>query len=145
MRDSHKTVSMHRPQPLKWKESRSRFEPRSLCLPAYHLTARPNRRAVHTPLKSDTGTDEGAQALTLKNWDPHPPPPRPPHTPSASTMSQTIATWLQKLFCLFLFCCCLQSSFRHKVQWSSLFFLPGFSYLEPTPCFCPSFCLCQFF
>ena len=33
----------------------------------------------------------------------------------------------------------------NKVQWSALFLLPGSSYLEPTPCFCPSFCLCQFF
>ena len=32
------------------------------------------------------------------------------------------------------------------VQWSaSLFLLPGSSYLEPTPCFCPSFYLCHFF
>ena len=27
--------SVHRPQPFKWKESRSRFEPRPLCLSAY--------------------------------------------------------------------------------------------------------------
>ena len=33
----------------------------------------------------------------------------------------------------------------NKIQWSALFLLPGSSYLEPTPCFCPSFCLCQFF
>ena len=32
----------------------------------------------------------------------------------------------------------------NKVQWSALFLLPGSSYLEPTPCFCPSFYLCQF-
>ena len=25
--------------------------------------------------------------------------------------------------------------FPHKVQWSALFLLPGFKYLEPTPCF----------
>ena len=31
---SHKTVSMYRPQLLKKKESLSGFEPRSLCLPA---------------------------------------------------------------------------------------------------------------
>ena len=30
----HKTVLIHRPQLLKRKESRSGFEPRSLCLPA---------------------------------------------------------------------------------------------------------------
>ena len=35
--------SVHRPQFWKRKESRSRFEPRSLCLPAYRLTVRPNR------------------------------------------------------------------------------------------------------
>ena len=35
--------SAHRPQFWKRKESRSRFEPRSLCLPAYRLTAGPNR------------------------------------------------------------------------------------------------------
>ena len=35
--------SVHTPQPLKWKESWSRLEPRSLCLLAYHLTTRPNR------------------------------------------------------------------------------------------------------
>ena len=35
--------NVHRPQPLKRKESQSRFEPRSLSLPAYRLTARPNR------------------------------------------------------------------------------------------------------
>ena len=33
----------------------------------------------------------------------------------------------------------------HKVQWSSLFLLPGSSYLEPTPNFCSSCCLCRFF
>ena len=33
----------------------------------------------------------------------------------------------------------------NKIQWSALFLLPGSSYLEPTPCFCPSFCLCQLF
>ena len=27
----------------------------------------------------------------------------------------------------------------NKVQWSALFLLPGSSYLEPTPCFCPPF------
>ena len=31
---TNKTVSMHRPQLLKRKESRSGFEPRSFCLPA---------------------------------------------------------------------------------------------------------------
>ena len=31
----------------------------------------------------------------------------------------------------------------NKVLWSALFLLPGSSYLEPTPCFCPPFCLCQ--
>ena len=31
------------------------------------------------------------------------------------------------------------------VQWSALFLLPGSNYLEPTPCFCPSFNLCHFF
>ena len=35
--------SVHRPQLLNGKESRSGFEPRSLCLPAYRFTARPNR------------------------------------------------------------------------------------------------------
>ena len=35
--------SVHRPQLSKRKESRSGFEPRSLCLPAWRLTARPNR------------------------------------------------------------------------------------------------------
>ena len=35
--------SVHRPQLLKGKEKRSRLEPRSFCLPAKRLTARPNR------------------------------------------------------------------------------------------------------
>ena len=30
-----------------------------------------------------------------------------------------------------------------KVLWSELFLLPGCSYLEPTPCFCPPFYVCQ--
>ena len=34
---------------------------------------------------------------------------------------------------------------NNKVQWSALFLLPGSSYLEPTPCFCPPFYLCQLF
>ena len=41
-----KTVSqdsVHKPQLLKRKESRSGIEPRSFRLPAYRLTARPNR------------------------------------------------------------------------------------------------------
>ena len=33
----------------------------------------------------------------------------------------------------------------NKVLWSALFLLPGSSYLEPTPCFCPPFYLCQLF
>ena len=47
--------------------------------------------------------------------------------------------------------CCTSWEFRiitivsHKVQRSSLFLLLGSNYLEPAPCFCPSFCLCQFF
>ena len=36
--------SVHTPQLLKTKESRSRFEPRSLCL---RLTAKPNRLTIH--------------------------------------------------------------------------------------------------
>ena len=36
-------------------------------------------------------------------------------------------------------------SFRNKVLWSALFLLPGSSYLEPAPCFCPPFYLCQLF
>ena len=32
-----------------------------------------------------------------------------------------------------------------EVLWSALFLLPGSSYLEPTPCFCPPFYLCQLF
>ena len=49
----------------------------------------------------------------------------------------------------------LLSSYRHpsvqntifpnKVLWSVLFLLPGFGYLEPTPCFCPPFYLCKLF
>ena len=35
--------SIHKPQLLKREESRSGIEPRSFCLPAYRLTARPNR------------------------------------------------------------------------------------------------------
>ena len=31
----------------------------------------------------------------------------------------------------------------NKVLWSAFFLLPGSSYLEPTPCFCPPFYLCQ--
>ena len=35
----------------------------------------------------------------------------------------------------------------NKVLWSALFFLPGSSYLEPTPCFCPpsTSVLCRLF
>ena len=33
----------------------------------------------------------------------------------------------------------------NKVLWSALFLLPGSSYLELTPCFCPPFYLCQLF
>ena len=33
----------------------------------------------------------------------------------------------------------------NKVLWSALFLLPGSSYLEPTPCFCPPSYLCQLF
>ena len=33
----------------------------------------------------------------------------------------------------------------HEIQWSALFLLPGSSFLEPAPCFCPSICLCHFF
>ena len=43
--------SVHRPQLLKRKESRSGVEPRSLCLPASRLTARPKRRIVHFALR----------------------------------------------------------------------------------------------
>ena len=39
---TNKTVSMHRPQLLKRKDSRSGFEPRSFCLPAQRLTAGPD-------------------------------------------------------------------------------------------------------
>ena len=39
----NKQESVHRPQLLKRKESRSGFKLRSLFLPAYRLTARPNR------------------------------------------------------------------------------------------------------
>ena len=38
--------SVHRPQLLKRKEGRSGFEPRSFRLPAYRLTARPNRLSI---------------------------------------------------------------------------------------------------
>ena len=37
------TRPVHKPQLLKRKESRSGIEPRSFRLPAYRLTARPNR------------------------------------------------------------------------------------------------------
>ena len=33
----------------------------------------------------------------------------------------------------------------HKVQWSAVFLFLGSSCLEPTPCFIPSYHLCQFF
>ena len=54
--ESHFNVSLivrdnvHKPQLLKRKESRSGFEPRSLRLPAYRLTARPKpeRWQLHT-------------------------------------------------------------------------------------------------
>ena len=39
---------VHRPQLLKRKESRSGIEPRSFRLPAYRLTARPNRLSTLT-------------------------------------------------------------------------------------------------
>ena len=39
---SHKDC-VYRPQLLKREESRSGIEPVSFCLPAYRLTARPNR------------------------------------------------------------------------------------------------------
>ena len=43
VRDKVARQRVHRPQFLKRKESRSGFEPRSLCL---YLTARPNRLTV---------------------------------------------------------------------------------------------------
>ena len=41
----------------------------------------------------------------------------------------------------------LNTTLPNKVQWSALFLLItiGSSYLKPTPCFCPLFCLCRFF
>ena len=48
---SHKTV--HKPQLLKWKQSRSRFEPRSLCLPAWRLTAWPLWPVAFLSLQSE--------------------------------------------------------------------------------------------
>ena len=33
----------------------------------------------------------------------------------------------------------------NKVLWSALFLLPGSSYLEPAPCFCPPFYFCRLF
>ena len=44
---------VHRPQLLKRKESRSGIEPRSFRLPAYRLTARPNR--LSEPVPDDDG------------------------------------------------------------------------------------------
>ena len=46
-RQSHKTV--HKPQLLKRKASRSGIEPRSFRLPAYRLTAGPNRPSPRKP------------------------------------------------------------------------------------------------
>ena len=43
--------SVHRPQLLKRKDSRSRFVPRSFCLPAYRLTAGPNRLTMNEWIK----------------------------------------------------------------------------------------------
>ena len=40
---------------------------------------------------------------------------------------------------------CSEYQVPNKVQQSVLFLLPGSSYLEPTPCFCPSCYLCQSF
>ena len=39
----------------------------------------------------------------------------------------------------------MNDSFWSNVLWSVLFLVSGSSYLEPNPCFCLSFCLCQFF
>ena len=39
----------------------------------------------------------------------------------------------------------LNTILPNKVRWSALFLLPGRSRLAPTPCFCLSFYLCQFF
>ena len=64
--------NVHRPQLLKRKQSRSRFEPRSLCLLAYRLTARPNRL---TSLRSLPGR-------AIRRYPPPPPPVQSPLPPS---------------------------------------------------------------
>ena len=72
---SHKTVSrsqdtVHRLQLLKRKESRSGFEPRSLCLPAYNalpLGQTGSRRQSHTFLELYTER----QIKPLRNVDTH--------------------------------------------------------------------------
>ena len=45
--------SVHKPQLLNRKESRSGVEPRSFRLPAYRLTARPNRLSLPTAAADD--------------------------------------------------------------------------------------------
>ena len=45
--------SVHRPQLLKRNESQSGLEPRSLCLPAWRLSARPNRLMLPLPVPQE--------------------------------------------------------------------------------------------
>ena len=98
--ESHFNVSLivrdkgTRPQLLKRKDSRSGFEPRSLCLPAERLTARPNRltrRINHPTIVSTLLMSMGCapwQCATPPSTrpptrppPPHPPAHRPPHRP----------------------------------------------------------------
>ena len=65
-----KVTSVHKPQPfLKRKESRSSTEPRSLCLPAYRLTARPNRLSkwIRTDLPRHHDWSTREREITLVN------------------------------------------------------------------------------
>ena len=68
-------VTRQSPQLLKRKESRSGIEPRSFRLPAYRLTARPNR--LSRPSRSYGALGFNAQSTVYV-----PPPPSPTHTPN---------------------------------------------------------------
>ena len=95
-----------------------------------------------------------------------------PALPPDKFLSQQKATYwaedrMQNVFALRSFLIRLPSTFQHfftftllpsssallqtpkcseyHPSYSALFLLPGSSYLEPTPCFCPPFYLCQLF
>ena len=99
--------SVHKPQLLKRRESRSGIEPRSFRLPAYRLTARPNRLSRTLPAQHTTFN-------TLDNWAIKPPPnqkgkgqERKGYRVMARTMYTThsVTSWIIKCcFCVVVFC-----------------------------------------